>query len=323
MIIKPRSIPLELLQLQALDERLAETHIAKKLVCEALGRRMAGYKGEVSLNYPLSYLSTEDFFILHNVRLFDGSHYFQIDTLILTVKFILIVETKNMTGVLYFDTEFNQLIRTNEKGEEGFSDPLLQVKRHKIQLRKWLATLKLSHLRIETLVVSSNSRTILQSSSDTVHKKVIHSGQHPFQFDALQEKYKREHLLKEEAMGLANEIVKQHIPLQVDVLKKFGISPDELIKGVKCPHCECLPCKRAYGKWVCENCGGESKDAHIAALRDYALLLGTEVTNGEVREFLRVDSGATINRVLTSANFPSRGTRRWKVYSLKNLINED
>ncbi|WP_409251916.1 nuclease-related domain-containing protein [Bacillus sp. SCS-153A] len=319
MIIKPRIIPLELLQLQALDERLAETHIAKKLVYEALGRRMAGYKGEVSLNYPLSYLSSKDFFILHNVRLFDGTHYFQIDTLIVTVKFILIVETKNMTGVLYFDTEFNQLIRTNEKGEEGFSDPLLQVKRHKIQLRKWLATLKLSHLPIESLVVSSNTRTILQSSSDTVHKKVIHSGQLPFQIDALQEKYQRKHLQKEEAMDLANEIVKHHIPLQVDVLKKFGIKPDELIKGVKCPHCEYLPCKRAYGKWICEKCGGESKDAHIAALRDYALLVGTEVTNGEVRRFLGMKSSSAVNKILSKMNLPSRGEKRWRIYSLEKF----
>ena len=323
MIIKPRTVPLELLQLQALDERLPEMHIAKKLVCDELGRRMAGYKGEVNLNYPLSFLSPDDFFILHHVRLFDGTHYFQIDTLIITMKFILIVETKNMSGTLYFDTEFNQLIRTNEKGAEGFSDPLLQVKRHKIQLRKWLTILKLSHLPIETLVVSSNSRTILQSSSDTVHNKVIHSGQLPFQIELLQEKYKGEHFQKEEAIELANEIAKNHRPLKIDLLKKFGIKPQDLIKGVKCPHCECLPCKRAYGKWMCGNCGGESRDAHVAALRDYALLIGNEVTNGDVREFLKVDSFSSTKYLLNSLKLPFKGDRRWRVYSLEGLITGD
>jgi hypothetical protein len=321
MIIKPRTVPVELLQLEALHERLLDTHIAKKLVCEDLGRRMAGYKGEVNLNYPISFLSPEDFLILHHVRLFDGTHYFQIDTLIITVKFILIIEAKNMAGTLYFDTEFNQLIRKNEDGENAFSDPLLQVKRHKVQLRKWLGSINLSHLPIESLVVISNPRTILQSSSDTVHKTVIHSGQLPFHIEALWEKYQREHLHKEEAMELADKIVKKHCPLEVDVLKKFGINPGELIKGVKCPTCGCFPCKRVYGKWICRSCGAESKDAHIAALKDYALLIGTEVTNGAVRGFLGIQSGATVNRILNSLNLPSKGNRRWKVHSLKGLIS--
>jgi hypothetical protein len=321
MIIKPRTFPVELLQLEALHERLLETHIAKELVRDELGRRMAGYKGEVNLNYPLSFLSPEDFLILHHVRLFDGTHYFQIDTLIITVKFILIVEAKNMAGTLYFDTEFNQLIRKNDDGENAFSDPLLQVKRHKAQLRKWLIPLNLSHLPIESLVVNSNPRTILQSSSDTVHKKVIHSGQLPFHIEALWEKYQRDHLHKREALELADEIVKNHCPLEVDVLKKFGIKPKELIQGVKCPTCGGFPCKREYGKWTCRHCGAESKDAHIAVLRDYALLIGTEVTNGEVRGFLEVQSGATVNRILTSLNLQSKGSRRWKVHSLKSLIS--
>ncbi|WP_421381248.1 nuclease-related domain-containing protein [Bacillus salacetis] len=91
MIITPRIVHVELLQLEALDGRLLETHVAKELIRDELGRRMAGYKGEVNLNYPLSFLSPEDFLILHHIRLFDGTHYFQIDTLIITVKFILIV----------------------------------------------------------------------------------------------------------------------------------------------------------------------------------------------------------------------------------------
>ncbi|MGM0845791.1 MAG: nuclease-related domain-containing protein [Bacillota bacterium] len=172
MIIKPRTVPVELLQLEALDGRLPETHFAKELVSDDLGRKMAGYKGEINLNYPLSFLSSEEFFILHHVRLFDGTHYFQIDTLIIHTKFILIVEAKNISGILYFDADFNQLIRKNEKGEEAFSDPLLQVKRHKVQLTKWLISLNFSHLPIETLVVNSNPRTILKSSSDSVHKKL-------------------------------------------------------------------------------------------------------------------------------------------------------
>ncbi|MGF2617708.1 NERD domain-containing protein [Rossellomorea vietnamensis] len=319
MIIKERTVPIELMQLEVLNERLAETHIAKELVKADLGRQMAGYKGEINLNYPLSFLSSEEFLILHHVRLFDGTHYFQIDTLIITVKFILIVETKNMTGTLYFDTEFNQLIRRNENGEVAFSDPLLQVKRHKAQISKWMSTLTSTHLPIESLVVISNPRTIIRSSSTTVHQKVIHNGQLPFQIAALQEKYKRKILQKEEALKLANEIARKHCPLEVDILKKYGIKPKELIRGVKCLTCGCFPCKRAYGKWICRNCGAESKEAHIATLREYALLFGTEVTNGDIRNFLEIDSSSTVNKLLAKMNLPFKGEKRWRAYSLKGL----
>ncbi|WP_187444996.1 hypothetical protein [Rossellomorea vietnamensis] len=56
MIIKERTVPIELKQLEALNERLADTHIAKELVNDDLGRQMAGYKGEINLDYPLSFL---------------------------------------------------------------------------------------------------------------------------------------------------------------------------------------------------------------------------------------------------------------------------
>ncbi|TYS14682.1 NERD domain-containing protein [Rossellomorea vietnamensis] len=256
--------------------------------------------------------------MLHHVRIFDGTHYFQIDTLIITGKFILIVETKNMSGTLYFDTEFNQLIRKNN-GEVAFSDPLLQVKRHRAQLRKWMLTLTSKHLPIESLVVISNPRTIIQSSSTTVHQKVIHMGQLPFQIAALQEKYKHEFLEREQALKLAKEIARKHCPLELDILKKYGIQPKELIRGVKCPTCRCFPCTRAYGKWICRNCGAESKEAHIAALREYALLFRTEFTNGDVRKFLGIDSTSTVNKMLTKMNLPFKGEKRWRVYSLECL----
>ncbi|RIW38922.1 hypothetical protein D3H55_00795 [Bacillus salacetis] len=59
MIIKPRTVTVELLQLEALYERLPETHPAKELVGDELGRKLAGYKGKLSLNYPLSFISPD------------------------------------------------------------------------------------------------------------------------------------------------------------------------------------------------------------------------------------------------------------------------
>ncbi|WP_205173528.1 nuclease-related domain-containing protein [Bacillus pakistanensis] len=48
--------------------------------------------------------------MLHDLRLFDGQHHFQIDTLIITSKVIFIIEVKNISGTVIFDSAYNQLI---------------------------------------------------------------------------------------------------------------------------------------------------------------------------------------------------------------------
>ncbi|WP_197205174.1 nuclease-related domain-containing protein [Cytobacillus firmus] len=53
---------------------------------------------------------------------------FQIDIIILTPYFISILEVKNISGSLYFNSIFTQMVRTIEDKEEGFPDPVKQVK---------------------------------------------------------------------------------------------------------------------------------------------------------------------------------------------------
>lgn len=83
---------------------------------------MAGYRGEQSLDYYLGFLT--NYFILHDLRLPDRDHHFQLDTLLISPYFILILEVKNISGTLIFDDHFKQLIRVTPEKEEGFGpDP--------------------------------------------------------------------------------------------------------------------------------------------------------------------------------------------------------
>ena len=67
---------------------------------ESLAKFMAGYKGEQAIEYPLSFLSETKYSILHDIRLFDQKHYFQIDALIVSSCFLLFLEIKNIIGTL-------------------------------------------------------------------------------------------------------------------------------------------------------------------------------------------------------------------------------
>ena len=64
------------------------------MVSENLAKFMAGYKGELAIEYPLSFLPETEYRILHDIRLFDQKHYFQIDTLIVSACFLLVLEIK-------------------------------------------------------------------------------------------------------------------------------------------------------------------------------------------------------------------------------------
>ncbi|PKG22089.1 nuclease-related domain-containing protein [Niallia nealsonii] len=129
MIVKKLKIPESILQLEALLRRLPSNHSKFPLVKKELNMKLAGYQGEKNLLFPLSFIDDKKYSILHDLRLSDGNHYFQIDVLILSKKFALLLEVKNYAGELYFDTEFHQLIRKKEESTSALPYPLTQLKR--------------------------------------------------------------------------------------------------------------------------------------------------------------------------------------------------
>ncbi|MFJ7977691.1 nuclease-related domain-containing protein [Peribacillus sp. NPDC096379] len=109
MIIKKRSTPLYLPKLQALNRRLSPDHPKKGEVQAELARKTAGHKGEQSLDYHLSFLPDTDCLILHDLRIMGKHHHFQLDPLILTLTFFLIIDAKNYSGTLSFDPSFKKM----------------------------------------------------------------------------------------------------------------------------------------------------------------------------------------------------------------------
>lgn len=312
MIIKERKLPIHFSQLEALWRRLPEHHPKCEEIADDIKKQKTGYKGEQSVDYQLTFLMTEKYMILHDIRLFDGSHYFQLDTLILSSKFLLFLEVKNIFGTLIFDSEFHQLIRVTDEKREGFPDPILQMDRQKRQLCKWLGL----NIPVESLAVISHHRTIVrQAGDDDLSGKVIHSANLLNKIEELEMRYKEELLSEHDLRRLAERIYGECVPLYVDVLKKYGIGVHELIKGVQCPKC-LQRMNRLKARWECAGCGFVSKDAHEQAMKDYSLLVGRKVTNGDMRKFLQIDSDKVMKRLLKKMNFSFKGDKRCRIYEL-------
>lgn len=305
LIVKARKYPKYLRQLEALLRRLPHSHPKYEKMKENYAKRTAGYKGEQSIDYSLSFLDEQKYFILHDVRLFDGTHYFQIDTLIFCKQFILILEVKNISGTLFFDTDFNQLIRILDDRREAFPDPLLQMKRQAIQLKKWLRISKFRNkdIPIESLVILSSPRTIIETSphNHLIYNKVIHSAKLPFAVSQLENLSHVNFFTEKQLFQLSELFVENHTPLQIDILTQYEMSKDDLIKGVFCTNCHFI-----------------SKDAHLYALEDYFLLIDCTITNKQARDFLKIPSTKLANRILTSSNLNSKGINKGKIYFQKD-----
>lgn len=69
MIIKPRKYPVSILSLEALQRRLKQNHPQQAQIKEDLAKKTAGFKGEQSIDYFLSFLTEGMYHILNDVRL--------------------------------------------------------------------------------------------------------------------------------------------------------------------------------------------------------------------------------------------------------------
>ncbi|PAQ13273.1 nuclease [Bacillaceae bacterium SAOS 7] len=317
MLVKARIIPLKISMLEALKRNLPEHHMKHPVIEDELAKSRAGYRGEQSIDYHLSFLP-DDHRILHNVRLSSGDYFFQIDTLIICPNVIVILEVKNIAGKLFFDEAFHQLIRTTEEKEEAFADPILQVRRQQRQLESWLASCKIPAMPIVPFVVISNPNTIIKNNHThkTVLQIVTHASAIPFKFDHLHKSYPNERLTQTEMSKLSQLLLKHDQPYLPDVLGQLQISEDELLTGAKCEKCHHQPMKRAVGTWRCQRCHHQSVDAHISALADYALLHSPAITNKQFRHYFHLQSNNIAKQLLGAMNLKQSGNRRSRRYYL-------
>ncbi|MFE8702799.1 nuclease-related domain-containing protein [Cytobacillus sp. FJAT-54145] len=323
MIFKERLVPLKVLKFQALLRRLPEDHPKRSKIEGEYAKNKAGFQGEKSIDYYLDQLSTKDYLIFHDLRLEgEGGYFFQIDTLILTSRFAIIIEVKNMIGTLLFDQSFNQLIRTINEKEEVFPDPLLQIERLQIQLRKWLQKFNFPLVPINSFVVISKYSSLIKATKQNheISNKVIHAEAIPKKIATIDSMFKKELITRQEAKKLSRQLIKQHREYSSDILKIFQLHRSEIMTGVYCSECLFMPLTKERRGWLCPICENYSKDIYLPSLLDYFLLFGPMINNQKAREFLRLPSSSICNKLLSSLNLPSSGDYKNRKYELTLTI---
>ncbi|SDI42663.1 nuclease-related domain-containing protein [Natribacillus halophilus] len=308
----PRTFPAKIRQLEALESRLPVAHEIYPAIISEVKRARAGWRGEVSMDYYYRQLDLpRQHYFVHQLRLARNRDFFQMDTLLLTAYFFLILEIKNLTGTLTFDHEHQQLLRE----QEVFADPVLQVQQQAASLKVWLQRHFGSSPPIYAYAVMTNENSILKNATPhPLHRQIIRP---PALRQILQDLFEKEryHALNAEVNTYVSTLRTAHRPLKYRAMEKYGLDRADLKNGVFCPSCPGMM-KWWYGTWVCPRCENKSRDAHRKALDDYALLISPHISTGECQNYLGLPSINSAQRLLKKMNLPHSGGTKSRKYHL-------
>lgn len=316
MFLNDRKIPEIVLEIDAILNRLSPLHPKRHLLEDERRPYLKGFYGEKQIDRHLKNLEGETFSIIRGIRLVHQNEAFQMDTLIVTRFFILIIESKNIGGILEFEKDSKQVIRKWEEKIQGFKNPIIQVERQKNLLIRWLRMNKFPSIPVLDLVGIADRRTVILTTDDNrqIFQKVIHADCLVGKIKQLEAQYPTEKLSTRQLNKLNQLLLKEHTPAPPSILKKYQIDPSELIKGGQCPICKKFPLIRQCHKWFCRQCEDYFQDAYKQGVMDYFLIISPTITNIQLRDFLLIDSPKLAQYLLTRMNLPTSGANKNRLY---------
>jgi Nuclease-related domain len=296
---------------------LSDNHLKIPIIEKDLKKRKAGYNGEKSVDYHLRFLDNKKYMIFNDLKLPLAPYHFQIDSLLLTPFYTLILEIKNISGTLTIDSEFNQLTKNYNGVKTGFSDPITQANRQKLFLQRFFYDNNLVLPPIEFLVVISNPATVLTMAPGQKltppYNKIIHVQNLISEISKLNTIYYEEKATKKDLSKIKKVLLNKHETTFTNILNTYGVKEAELSRGVRCEMCSSRM-ERVYGTWYCANCKFSSKVAHERAIEDYFLLINPFITNRELRIFLGITSPKVATRLLSSLDLKVSGSSKGTTY---------
>lgn len=314
MILKERHQPPEILQLESLLQRVPIVHPRFPHWTEQLRRMSAGFHGEQRVDSLFSDIPIDSpHYFIQDLFIQKPKSSHQIDSVLITSRFVLLLEIKSISGELNFDPQLRQFSRTNKDGSvDGMNNPDDQIRRHEKFVQQFLASQKVSLPVIGVIVFTYPSSIV---NSRPKNRIIIQSSGLPFLMDQLLVKYPDELLNTRKARQLAGRLLQLHSERP---LRRIEV-PAGLRRGVLCRQCDKI---LQYDKrsWRCGQCTYKNPLAHLDVLLQYRLLISETISNREFREFTGLTSISTASKMLTSLNMETKGSFRDRIYLIPEVF---
>jgi hypothetical protein len=289
--------------------RFPDHHPFQKEIHTQIKSIEAGYFGE---SYVDHFLNQMDFPKLHAI--FKGLHiqirpgsYLQIDTLIVTQKYIAILEIKNIKGKIHFQQNPKQLVRKINEETTTYKCPEQQILRHYKKLQYVLNKLNIQ-MPIEKRIIFSFSSTHIVQPPE--HVKVLMGCDISNHLDELNElpdaisiaTFKR---LTKFLTSQSTEFIPK--PLA----EKYPIDWSSLITGLICPNCQL----KITIQNRCPICKISRKTLQKLAIEDWFYLCKNSISNSECVHFLQLKDKYAATYLLKKLELEVLNNNKYRRYT--------
>ncbi|WP_424236482.1 nuclease-related domain-containing protein [Bhargavaea ginsengi] len=271
-----------------------------------LYRKKAGRAGEEAVEQTLSEVifpvGTQ---VFRNLSLLIRKNFrIEIDVLILTPVFALILEVKNIAGTLSFNEEEGKTVRIRENGEiDEFDCYVHQLDRQISGLNQFLAIHRIT-LPVHGVIVLSNQNTIVKKRPITL--PLIYRKQLARHFRSL---IATGPPLTPRAFDYLARLFSEGTPESkgLPLCEKMDFNPALFRPGVLCLICHRQITNARMRSWHCKTCDLPGREAVRQAVEDRLILIEPKITNKQCREFLQLRYSSQATRVLKSLQLVMSG----------------
>lgn len=308
--MKERSDSLTLKGLIAAKSRLPDEYPTASALASKQSIIEAGIGGEQQVaevlgRYQFPFRNT----IYHDLSL-SSDTYFQIDHLLKTPHYGIVLETKNLAGSLEFRDNPPQLVQKRDDGQiKYYESPVVQLERNIELFSAWLSQRNIDLPLYGAIVLAYPKQHV---EIPPVNTKILFPNLVPPFIKSFPQEGKG--LNHSTFNWLSSELLKCHQTyIPKPVCESYQIPLRDIQPGVRCVTCGNIGMLKVPRTWHCPVCKVNNHLAHRGTLAEWFLVVKRTITNQECREFLKVDIH-TATRILQSLPLNTKGTFRNRYY---------
>lgn len=306
-------MPANIDALTRLKKRLPESHPKYLEVCSDLYNFKAGHGGEERVDEVLRRISfPTPYAVLPNIRLQDQNILStQIDILIMTPQYVMVLEVKNWTGTLNFRDSPSQVIQETPTLTRSLDCPCVQAENTKDRLSHWLQQMDV-HLPVYYAVVFPYASTILNVPSSKTG--IYIASELPLVFKKLNQLSPL--ITNDMFQRTVSKVWNDNTPFKLNPMcTEYSIPLSDLKKGLFCSHCHFHLMKKSTRMYYCTNCLFIPSNPFVDAMTDWFTMVESTISNKQLREFTNTKTSYSVSYYMKLSGYFQRGTTKGSVYT--------
>ncbi|RUL53198.1 nuclease-related domain-containing protein [Lysinibacillus antri] len=311
MILKPFEMYELTLGLKALKKRLPSKHEKFQQINDDLNKQEAGDLAEKKVMDKLtSSQLPKNHVVLHNVS-FISKVETQIDVLVISPSWCLIMEVKNWNGSLFFSDHPSQVVCQKDGIERVYTNPESQIEQYMFGLNSLFEAYRIK-IPIYGLIVFPFNNAAIKKPPTKFPVKVGNEYLRYLWSLQINKNYA-------DPLKLGEILISRHEQWnKFPLCDYYGIDKMHIVEGVECPQCGTIPMQRMTRTWYCTHCDRFSMKAHEKALKDYGMLISNTISMQETLRFLRLRNRYEAKRMIQANSIGRIGARKSTTYVLSD-----